>query len=225
MTPVEPWKFKPSLFVPGLTWQGWDASYWELFFPGSDINVGNVRQRLNDLMQGYIVVDTLLVVMAFPTLFGLLAIPEANQENTVAFKICVFFLATGCLMSLASIVLLASVLAVARLPETIEWSAQLSTSVKHMLVQNGFMTFVALFCYGSAIPTGFFTMMHYRVATAGTAVFASLFISMATWFIHCQYYLLKTLGVKHRPDPNSSCLFVRCECLLLYRSLHERFHT
>ena len=110
-----------------LVWHGWNVPYWGFFFASS----AAVRQRLTSIMQGYLVVATLLVVMAFPTLFSLLAIKETDQRDTKAYKVCIFFLSAGCLTSLASIFMLTSALAVASLPDNDRLAMVRSTQQPH----------------------------------------------------------------------------------------------
>ena len=172
-----------------LVWQGWNAAYWQRFF----VDISTVKPRLNQIMQGYLVVATLLVVMAFPTLFALLAIKEADQRNTTAFKVCVFDLAVGCLTSLSSIFMLTSALAVACLPETAPWSDELSARMRALLAHEGLAFYTSIVCYASAIPCGFFAMMHRTVAAYATAVFAVIFYTMAVVFGYYQGDLLEVL--------------------------------
>ena len=193
----------------GLVWHGWcHPQYWDTFFSETD----TIGQRLPDMMQSGLVVDTLLVVMAFPTLFGLLAIEEAKQQSTVAFKICVFGLATGCLLSIASIISLTAVLTLCGMPQTVLWSEQLISLVKNILTLSGLVFYLTLYCYIGAIPCGFFALMHHKVAAAGTAVFALLFGSTAVWFGHYQGRVLEILHGERRSA--RACGFERnIDCL------------
>ena len=173
-----------------LVWHGWNVPYWQLFFASNSA----VRQRLASIMQGYLVVATLLVVMAFPTLFSLLAIKETDQRDTKAYKVCIFFLSTGCLTSLASIFMLTSALAVASLPETAAWTGELSGRMLGLLAKEGLCFYASILCYSAAIPCGFFVAMHRTVAAVGSAVFALVFAVLALLFGFHQGDLLEVLG-------------------------------
>ena len=70
--------------------------------------------------------------------------------------------------------MLACALAVASLPETMEWSPQLSHRMQKLLDAQGLAFWVSILFYLSAIPCGFFSVMHHDVATAAWALQTAL---------------------------------------------------
>ena len=165
-----------------LVFEGWTAQYWNRLVAEHY----TVRARVTNVMQGYLVVATLLVVMSFPTLFGLLAIRQEDQHDTKAYKVCISFLAAGCMSALCSICLLATALSAASLPETIIWSPALMGSMRNLLGTAELMFVASIVCYFAAIPCGFFIAMHGKVAFYGTLLYAGVLAALAVLFGHHQ---------------------------------------
>ena len=156
-----------------------------------------LHTRLSAIMIGYLTVAALLVVMGYPVAFALASVPTDQKHSPAAFTTSIFLLLFGFPLSMTSIFICSSGLALANLPSAkIPWES-LRQPLLETFVYEGKIFYLVVLVYTAALGcVPFIVLENFNVAIVACVSYCICVSVLGLFYGKIQSDFLRGLPVR-----------------------------